>query len=158
MYKSPILHDRVQTKDGQHKDSAFYIRQKIELGIMADDFCATWIKVMMLCILVVYMYGAMILKYVSGAESFVFAVSFTIYNDVNAWHEKWPGFDPYYLGLLIFGALSITFCFGNIENSKNLQIFSSIMRIIVVTLMYIGSFYYLGTTGINAAPVFNLGE
>jgi hypothetical protein len=63
------------------------------------------------------MYGAMCLKYSSGAESFVQAISFTIWKDVNRWEEVSP-VDPYYLGILIFGALSLLFSFGNIENSK----------------------------------------
>ena len=102
------------------------------------------------------MYGAMILKYVSGAESFVLAISFTFFGDVDAWANSWTGFDPYYLGLLIFGGLSMVFCFGNIENAKILQIVTIIMRLVVVTLMYIGTFYYLGKDGVNAAPVFDL--
>ena len=86
--------------------------------MIADDHCADWIKIVMLLILIVYMYGAMILKYVSGAESFVLAISFTFFGSIDAWEKAWPGFDPYYLGLIIFASLSLVFCFGNIENSK----------------------------------------
>ena len=68
-------------------------------------------------ILVIYMYGAMCLKYASGAESFVQAVSFTIFKDAHAWSRKSP-VDPYYFGIIIFGAFSLLFSFGNIENSK----------------------------------------
>jgi hypothetical protein len=63
------------------------------------------------------MYGAMCLKYVSGAESFVEAISFTAYSDRCRWYSTFP-FDPYYLGIIIFGVLSLVFSFGNIENSK----------------------------------------
>jgi len=70
-------------------------------------------------ILSIYMYGAMCLKYASGAESFVQAVSFTIFKDANHWTEVFP-FDPYYIGIIIFGSLSLLFSFGNIENSKML--------------------------------------
>jgi hypothetical protein len=45
-------------------------------------------------ILSIYMYGAMCLKYASGAESFVQAVSFTIFKDANHWTAVFP-FDPY---------------------------------------------------------------
>jgi hypothetical protein len=71
-------------------------------------------------VLVIYMYGAMCLKYASGSESFVQAVSFTIFHDANEWTRRWPNFDPYYLGVIIFGSLSLLFSFGNIENSKML--------------------------------------
>lgn len=53
------------------KTSPYYIREKVELGMMLDGFCAQWIKISMMLVLVVYMYGAMCLKYASGAESFV---------------------------------------------------------------------------------------
>lgn len=68
-------------------------------------------------IMVIYMYGAMCLKYVSGAESFVEAISFTVYEDRCKWYHTFP-FDPYYFGIIIFGSLSIIFSFGNIENAK----------------------------------------
>jgi len=51
----------------------------------------------MMIILVIYMYGAMCLKYASGAESFVQAISYTFYNDPKEWENRWEGsFDPYY--------------------------------------------------------------
>lgn len=55
----------------------------------------------------------------------------------------------------MFGSLSIAFSFGDIENSKNLQVFSVIMRIVVITMMYGGTIFYLAKDGPEAAPVFN---
>ena len=105
------------------------------------------------------MYGAMIAKYISGAESFVDAISFTIFNDIHAWEKKWEGyFDPYYFGLLVFGLISLAFCFGNIENSKYLQLTTTVMRFVVVVLFYIGTVYYIGHDGVHAAPVFDFAE
>jgi hypothetical protein len=49
----------------------------------------------------------------------------------------------------------LAFSFGNIENSKNLQIVTSVIRIFVVVLMYIGTVYYLGTSGPHPGEVFN---
>lgn len=141
-----------------HKKSPYYIREKIEIGKLADIFCAQWIKVFLMIILVIYMYGAMCLKYASGAESFVQAVSFTIYHDAGEWARRWPNFDPYYLGIIIFGSLSLVFSFGNIENSKMLQIVTGACRFIVIIFMYGGTIYYLGIDGVQAAPVFNIGE
>lgn len=108
---------KFNNKDLGHKTSPYYIRQKIEIGKLAERFCAQWIKIFLMVILVVYMYGAMCLKYASGAESFVQAISFTIYKDAEKWTEISP-VDPYYLGIVIFGGLSLLFSFGNIENSK----------------------------------------
>jgi hypothetical protein len=69
------------SKDGTHKNSAFYIREKVEIGGMTKQLTPEWIKIFMLTILVIYMYGAMCLKYVSGADSFVQAVSFTFFGN-----------------------------------------------------------------------------
>ena len=55
--------------DSNMKESTFYIRQKLELGVMADRFDQQCIKYMIMFILIFYMYGAMCLKYVAGAES-----------------------------------------------------------------------------------------
>jgi hypothetical protein len=72
-------------KDLGFKTSPFYIRQKVELGKLFEIFCPYWMKIVVMVILVIYMYGAMCLKYASGAESFVQAVSYTFYNDAKEW-------------------------------------------------------------------------
>ena len=126
---------------------------------MTHKLCAKWMKVVTIIILVTYMYGAMCVKYVSGAESFVEAFSDTFMGTPTAWEEKWKGkFDPYYLGLIIFAALSLGFSFGNIENSKGVQIVTGFLRVFVIILMYIGTFYSLGKNGIHRAPVFDFKE
>jgi hypothetical protein len=72
-------------------------------------------------VLVIYIYGALCLKYASGAASFVSGVSSTFYDgDADGWTKDWSGFDPYYLSIIIFASFSLAFCFGNIENSKYL--------------------------------------
>lgn len=50
---------------------------------MVERFCAAWLKYAVMILLVVYMYGAMCLKYASGAASFVSAVSYLIYSDAD---------------------------------------------------------------------------
>ena len=82
---------------------------------LADKTC----KNSIIFVLMIYVYGAVCLKYVSGAESFVDGVSFTIWGNSTGLNE-FLGFDSYYLGIVIFGALSIWFSFGNIENAKTL--------------------------------------
>jgi hypothetical protein len=98
-------------------------------------------------ILTIYMYGAMCLKYASGAESFVTAISYTIFGDVDEWKNQSP-LDPYFIGIIVFGGLSIFFSFGNIENSKVLQIVTGIIRIIVILFFFGGSLYYISTDGV----------
>ena len=68
-YKTPQARRKRNDKDAEIKDSEFYIRQKLELGLIADRVSAPWMKYAILVLLVIYMYGAMALKYVSGAES-----------------------------------------------------------------------------------------
>ncbi len=123
VYKTPELMTRLNKKDLDQKESKYYIREKVEIGRLMEKFCAPWIKVCLLIVFVIYMYGAMCLKYASGAASFVTAVSFMIYGNSEEWKLRFI-FDPYYLGIIIFGVLSLTFSFGNIENSKYLQLFT----------------------------------
>lgn len=70
---------KFNSKDTSYKNSKYYIREKVELGKLAERFVAPYIKVIMMVILVIYMYGAMCLKYASGAASFVSAVSYMKY-------------------------------------------------------------------------------
>lgn len=59
------------------------------------------------------------------------------------------------VGIIIFGGFSLAFSFGNIENAKILQIVTGICRLVVITFLYGGTFYYLGKDGVEAAPVFD---
>jgi len=97
-------------------------------------------------ILIIYMYGAMSLKYVAGAQCLYQGISFMIYGDEETITDKIPG--VYYLGIAVFGFFSIIFSFGDIENSKTLQIVSSVMRIVILGMMYFGTSYYLVEDGI----------
>ena len=114
-------------------------------------------KVFIIVILNVYMYGAMCLKYVSGAESLYQGISFMAYGKLTTLEDKFPGI--YYICIVIFGALSIGFSFGDIENSKILQVVTSIMRVVFLILMYFGCCFYLVEDGIQkATPVWNFSE
>jgi len=144
---------RSNDPDVLNKDSPFYVRQKLELGVIADRIAMPWVKYTIMGILVVYMYGAMCLKYVSGAESLYQGISFIAYGNQDILEEKHPW--VYEVSILVFGALCIAFSFGDIENSKYLQIFSAYTRIIVLTMMYIGTIFYLGKDGVQAAPVWD---
>ena len=67
-------------------------------------------------VLVTFLYGAIAVKYVAGAESFAAGVNHTFWKEEDGFQE-WLGFNPYYLGLVLFGLLSIYASFGNIENA-----------------------------------------
>lgn len=124
--------------DMQVKDSPFYIRQKLEIGMMAQDFVPKWVKYVLLFALILYMYGAMCLKYVAGSKSLIEGVSVTLYHDKEMLERK-IGFDPYFIGIFIFGSISIYFSFGNIENAKVLQIVTIVLRLFTTFLMILGS-------------------
>ena len=121
VYASPASYDKFNNRDINFKTSPYYIRNKVEIGKLFEQFCAPWIKVAIMIVLVIYIYGALCLKYASGAASFVSGISSTVYGgDQNQWAKEWSSFDPYYLSIMIFAGLSMAFCFGNIENSKYL--------------------------------------
>ena len=104
-----------------------------------------------------YMYGAICLKFLGGAQSFDAGIGFTFWGDEQGL-QKFLGFNPKYMGICVFGFLSLYFSFGNIENAKTLQIVTTILRFVVTALMCIGSIYYLETSGVQRAPVFDLKE
>lgn len=51
----------------------------------------------------------------------------------------------------MFGILSIGFSFGDIENSKTLQVVTSYVRVIVVVMMYGCTIYYWVEDGTQKA-------
>lgn len=112
-----MVERKVMVQDLHDKTSSFYIREKVEVSIVAERLAGPWLKYCIIAILIFYMYGAICLKYVAGAESFVQGVALTIW-DSEAKFRDFLHFDPYYLGIIIFGALSIYFSFGNIEDAK----------------------------------------
>lgn len=91
-------------------------------------------KVFVLSVIIIYMYGAMILKYVAGSESFVEGVSMTIFGAQDELKEKMP-FDPYYIGLFVFGFFSVLFSLGNLEEYKVVQMVSTFLRFLSIILM-----------------------
>mmetsp|Transcript_33838 Transcript_33838/g.39039 ORF Transcript_33838/g.39039 Transcript_33838/m.39039 type:complete len:143 (+) Transcript_33838:483-911(+) len=118
---------------------------------MADNLLPVWGKYTLIFFLIVYMYGAMCLKYVAGAKSMVEGVSVTIFQDKEKL-EKEIGFDPYFIGIFVFAVISIYFSFGNIENAKVLQIVTTFIRFLTIFLMIIGSIISLFVKGGGIAP------
>ena len=109
-----------------------------------------------MAILVIYVYGALSLKYVTGAESLYQGISFIIYDSEGALYDKDPW--VYYVAIAIFGGLSIGFSFGDIENSKVLQIVVTSIRIVVIICMYGGTIYYWVDDGTQKAKTINWSE
>lgn len=100
------------------KDSEFYVREKIELGILAERVSYTWFKYFIIVMLTIYVYGACSLKYVTGAISLQEGLSFLFTGQEGLWVENYPW--TYFIGIVVFASLSIGFSFGDIENSKTL--------------------------------------
>jgi len=68
-------------------------------------------------ILIIYMYGAMCLKFVSGAESLYQGIAFLATGNMGSYDDvAWV----YPVSVLVFGGLCTAFSFGDIENSKYL--------------------------------------
>ena len=78
-------------------------------------------------------------------------MSFIFTGSEGQWGTNFPW--TYYAAIAIFGGLSIGFSFGDIENSKNLQITTSIIRLVVIVCMYGGTLYYWVDDGTNKAPL-----
>lgn len=161
-YKSPMVEKKVFLEDLNTKQSAFYIREKIEISIIAKRVAPPWYKYFIIFMIILYMYGAICLKYVSGAESFVLGLSYTFWGTEEGFADalkgnREKGFDPYFIGIFVFGFFSLFFSFGNIENAKTLQVVTTILRFVVTFLMMCGSIYYLADAGPSTTPVFDWG-
>ena len=92
------------------------------------------------------MYGAMIFKYVSGAQSISEGLSYTFTGNKDKYDEE---FNFYYICIFVFAAISLAFSLGNIENSRGLQIVSMYLRFFTTFLMIIGSLYSIFKYGVT---------
>ena len=115
-YKTPQMRRKTNDKDADMKESPYYIRQKLELGIVADRIARPWVKYTIMAIFCIYMWAAMCVKYAAGAESLYQGISFIAYNDIDKLEDNCPWI--YYVAIAIFGTLCLAFSFGDIENSK----------------------------------------
>lgn len=141
--------------DQSTKQSAFYVREKIEISIIAKRVAPFWYKYFIIGMIILYMYGAICLKFVSGAESFVLGLDYTFWQRKGGFKEALNDFDPYYIGIIVFGFFSLFFSFGNIENAKTLQVVTTILRFVVTIMMMGGSIYYWADAGPSTTPVFD---
>ena len=80
-YKSPIVQRKLFLKDLNTKQSVFYIREKIELSIVSSRIAEPWLKYLIIFMIILYMYGAICLKFVSGAKSFDLGISYTFWGN-----------------------------------------------------------------------------
>jgi hypothetical protein len=143
---NPEVKRKRDASDLPHKNSPYYIREKIEISRMSDDHLHIAAKYFLFFIIGCYMYGAMIFKYVSGAKSLSEGISFTITGEKDKYDDE---FGFYYICIFAFAAISIAFSLGNIENSRVLQIVTMYMRFFATLLMVIGSLYAIFKYGVT---------
>jgi len=155
-FKTPELEEKLRGPDAHIKNSEFYIREKMELGILAERVSYPWFKYFIIIMLTIYVYGACSLKYVTGAISLVEGLSLIFTGYEGLWLDEYPW--TYYPAIAVFAALSIGFSFGDIENSKVLQIVTSFIRVFVVILMYGGTIYYWVDDGTHKAKTIEWSE
>ena len=113
---------------------------------MCDDHIHPYAKYFIFILIASYMYGAMIFKYVSGAQSISEGISFTFTGDKSAFDES---FNFYYVWITAFAWVSIFFSLKNIENSKVLQVISMYLRFFATFLMILGSVISIYVYGIT---------
>lgn len=83
-YKSPIVARKDFLVDLNEKASPFYIREKVEVSVVADRVAGSGLRYTIIFILILYMYGAICLKYVSGAKSFNVGIAYTFWDSEEA--------------------------------------------------------------------------
>ena len=152
--------DQVETEEtkGQIKeilndDSTFQVAKKQELSELANELFGSGLQFFVVLVLVPYMYGALLVKHVAGSESLIQSISFNIYKDRMALKKK-SSIDPYLIGLFAFSLCTLGFTFGNIENSRLLQVVSSFLRYLVICLFFVGTIYSLVVNGRTSTSYF----
>lgn len=135
------------------KSSKYFIREKLEIGTIIERVGEPLAKTVFITVLIIYVYGALSLKYVAGSESFYQGISFLIWGNETSIERYIPG--AYYWSIAIFGTLSCAFSFGDIENSKDLQVFAVFSRFVCVSLMLVGTLYYWGASGLMTKQVWD---
>ena len=78
-YATEEMREKFNKADKDHKDSPYYMRIKLEYSVVAKHFSGNWARTLTIVVLSILLYGAMCLKYSSGAESFEQVVSQVIY-------------------------------------------------------------------------------
>lgn len=72
------------------------------------------------------------------------------------WRKEWINvMDPYYFGLTLFMLFACLFSFGDIENTKIIQIVQVWLRYIISLLLVIGAIIIMSRHGINTGPLIN---
>lgn len=104
------------------------------------------VKYVLIVVIMAYMYGAMIFKYVSGAKSISEGISFTFSGNRTKYDDE---FHFYYVCIGVFAVVSLFFSLGNIENSRVLQVVTMYMRFFTTLLMVIGSLISIFAHGIK---------
>ena len=87
------------------------------MSVVAKRIAKPWVKYLCIIIMILYLYGAICVKYVGGAESLELGLAYTFWGHKEGLRD-FVGFDPYYIGIAVFGFFSLLFSFGNIENAK----------------------------------------
>lgn len=88
--------------------------------MIAQRITQPWFQKLTLAMITLYLYGSICIKYIIGAESFEYGVAYTFWDNEKGFADALGGYDPYNIGIVLFGILSIYFSFGNIENAKTL--------------------------------------
>ena len=108
-------------------------------------------RIFTIVILLIYIYGAIAIKYAAGSVSFVEGVSQTIYGDKDEFTRRLEGIiDPYNIGLLVFFLIVMAFSLGNIENSWYLQLVTTVLWFLSIFLMIGTSFVSLFINGCSS--------
>ena len=71
IHETPEVKRKAMSADDGNKTNPYYIRKKIEVGVLAERLAPNWIKTTFFIMTTLLIYGALCLTYVAGAKSFV---------------------------------------------------------------------------------------
>jgi hypothetical protein len=155
-YHAPLLEAQYEEVSSQNTQkalmrNAYYIREKVELAQLSKFYIEhKLLRSLVIIVLIIYMYGAMCLKYIAGAQSLVRTLSPS--DQISSQNPQ----KGYYLGVGVFLLVSIAFSIGNIEKSKNFQVLVMAVRVFVIAIMLAGTLYVIIADGAKGGATIKL--
>eukprot|EP01017_Pseudomicrothorax_dubius_P051203 TRINITY_DN9818_c0_g1_i1.p1 TRINITY_DN9818_c0_g1~~TRINITY_DN9818_c0_g1_i1.p1 ORF type:complete len:453 (-),score=43.79 TRINITY_DN9818_c0_g1_i1:63-1421(-) len=140
------------------KESLFGLKKSFEFTKISAIMLGTAGRLITVCIISFYLFGAVAIKCVAAAESLSSGLSYLIYGDGTHLNAA-IGFDLYYVLLGLFALFVIGFCLGDISKLSTLNSIIVVFRLLTVVMLICGAVYSMfrhGVTPISDLPKANI--
>lgn len=143
--QSPLL-SNVKDHDISKTDESFEIVRSIEMGEMALMFFNKGGRLLFYLCIIIYLYGDLAIyaaavpksmRDIACASTSCTPNNRTNSNDGTCWNDSWTRMDVYRLFLGVFTVLMAPFAYFNVQKTKYLQYFTTVLRWIAFIMMVV---------------------